>query len=370
MNLDEILTTLNYYQHRNYDLARSMPPEFYTSEEVFNLEKERLFQSEWVCLGRKEQIPHPGDYFTTNLMDEPLIVVRTDPTEIKVLSNVCRHRGSIIASGKGNQDAFICPYHSWSYNLNGELRHAPLISKRSDFDPDKCRLPTFSSEVWGGFIYVNLDGSALPLSNQLDGLSKMVEHHHMDEMIEQHAEEHIWDCNWKSLAENFMEGYHLSSVHKKTLHGITPTRLSKHFPPGEGYFGFYSGYPNDLPPRGKYHDDLTPEEQNRSVMFSVPPFHVASLSGHKVTYLYLRPETAGTVRVKQGMALLDPDISDTDLHHAVDLFKRTMAEDHIQLAQVFLGLKSRYLNTAPLGSTDYEGGTICDFYYFLANRLL
>ena len=369
MNLDEILDILSNYRQRNYDLARSMPPAFYTSEEVFNLEQERLFRSQWVCLGRIDQIPNPGDYFTTNLINEPLIVVRTKPNEIKVLSNVCRHRGSVIADGSGNSKVFVCPYHSWTYHLNGELRHAPLIDKRSDFDPNHCRLPTFATEIWGGFIYVNLDGTASSLVGQLEGLSKMIEHYHVGEMIERHAEESIWDCNWKSLTENFMEGYHLSTVHRETLHDITPTRLSKHFSPGEGYFGFYSVFPDDLPQRGNYHADLTSEERNRSVMFAVPPLHVVGVAGHKMTYLYLRPETVSTVRVKRGIAILDNEISDSDLKNVVDLFERTMVEDSAQLSRVSRGLKSRFLDTAPLGSVNYEGN-VCDFYHYLARKLL
>ena len=369
MNLDEILGMLSNYTQRNYAQARSMPPEFYTSEEVFKLEQERLFRSQWVCLGRIQQIPNPGDYFTTNLIDEPLIVVRTNANEIKVLSNVCRHRGSVIADGSGNSNVFVCPYHSWTYSLNGELRHAPLIDKRTDFDRNRCRLPTFSIEVWGGFIYVNLDGTAPSLAAQLGGLSKIIEHYHMDEMIERHAEESIWDCNWKCLAENFMEGYHLSTVHRETLHDITPTRLSKHFSPGEGYFGFYSVFPDDLPQRGEYHPDLTTEERNRSVMFAVPPLHVAGVAGHKVGYLYLRPETVSTVRVKRGIAVLDSEISDVDLKNITDTFERTMAEDSTQLSRVFRGLKSRYLDTAPLGPINYEGN-VHDFYHYLAGKLL
>ena len=369
MNLDQILDVLKKYQRLDYDLARSMPPAFYTSEEIFALEQERLFRSQWICLGRVDQIPNPGDYFTTILSDEPLIVVRSNSNEIKILSNVCRHRGSVIADDSGNCKVFVCPYHSWTYNLDGVLRHAPLIDKRSDFDPNHCRLPSFASEVWSGFIYVNLDGTSPSLVGQLEGLSKIIKHYHMDEMTEQYAEESIWDCNWKSLTENFMEGYHLSTVHRDTLHRITPTRLSKHFPPGQDYFGFYSVFPDNLPQRGKYHADLTAEERTRSVMFAVPPLHVAGVAGHKMSYLYLRPETVNTVRVKRGIALLDSEISDSDLKNVVDLFERTMEEDSAQLSRVSRGLKSQFLDTAPLGAVNYEGN-VCDFYHYLARKLL
>ena len=180
MNLEEILDVLKKYQRLDYDLARSMPTAFYTSEEIFALEQEQLFRSQWICLGRVDQIPNPGDYFTTTLIDEPLIVVRTNSNEINILSNVCRHRGSVIADDSGNCKVFVCPYHSWTYNLDGALRHAPLVDKRSDFDPNHCQLPSFASEVWSGFIYVNLDGTSPSLVGQLEGLSKIIEHYHVD----------------------------------------------------------------------------------------------------------------------------------------------------------------------------------------------
>ena len=125
--MENIVKRLGEYLTWNYDQARSMPPEFYTSEEVFELEQKRLFRREWACLGRIQQIPKAGDYFATALMNEPLIVVRTKPDEIRVLSNVCRHRGTVLVEGSGNTKSFICPYHAWSYNLDGELRRAPLI---------------------------------------------------------------------------------------------------------------------------------------------------------------------------------------------------------------------------------------------------
>ena len=367
--MQTITDELNRYLGLGYDQARTMPSEFYTSVELLALEKERLFRGQWICLGRSHQVSQPGDYFTAELIGEPLIVVRNSSNEIKVLSNVCRHRGSILIEGSGNTTTFVCPYHAWSYNIDGKLRRAPLIESRADFDQTECRLPTFACETWGGFIYVNLDNTALPLIPQLGGLSELIKHYHMDDMVELYSEESIWETNWKCLTENFMEGYHLSTVHHKTLHPITPTRLCQHFPAGEGYFGYFSAFPDEVAQRGLYHPDLTREERQRSVMFAVPPGHVAGVSGHLVTYLYLQPDTVDRVKVKRGIAFSDPDIPDRDREAAVDLFERTMEEDTHQLERLQKGLKSRRLETAPLAPADYEGN-VWDFYQYLARKLL
>ena len=215
---------------------------------------------------------------------------------------------------------------------------------------------------------MTLSNSAPPLAPQLAGLSELLTHYHMDEMVELHGEEDIWNTNWKCLVENFMEGYHLSSVHQKTLHSITPTRLCRHYPPGEGYFGYFSNFPEDLAQRGAYHSDLTAEERQRSVMFAVPPGHVGSVTGHIVTYLYLQPHTSDTVKVRRGIAFLDPEIPDEELKAAVGLFERTMAEDMGQLSALQKGLKSKSAQTAPLAPADYEGN-VWDFYQYLARNL-
>ena len=367
-SIQEILSVLGSCVRQGYEEARSMPPAFYTAPEFCEFEKSTLFREQWICLGRVDQIPERGDYFTVDLVGEPLIVVRGRDEQVRILANVCRHRGSLIAEGAGKARNFVCPYHAWSYDIDGHLIRAPLIPERPDFDLKSCRLPRFACEVWGGFIYVNLSNEAPPLAPQLEGLSDLLTHYHMDEMVELHGEESVWETNWKCLVENFMEGYHLSSVHQKTLHAITPTRLCRHFPPGEGYFGYFSNFPEDLPQRGAYHPDLTAEERQRSVMFAVPPGHVGSVTGHIVTYLYLQPATADTVKVKRGIAFLDQEIAQEERRAAADLFERTMTEDMHQLASLQKGLKAKSAQTAPLAPADYEGN-VWDFYQYLATRL-
>ena len=126
--MENIVKRLGEYLTLNYDQARSMPPEFYTSEEVFELEQKRLFRKEWSCLGRIQQIPKAGDYFATVLLDEPLIVVRTKSDKIRVLSNVCRHRGHrLVSNPTASLETIRCPYHSWTYNLDGTLKATPNI---------------------------------------------------------------------------------------------------------------------------------------------------------------------------------------------------------------------------------------------------
>src|SRR5689334_17323098 len=111
--------------------AETLPPACYTDAEFFEFEKEALFNHEWLCVGRSDWVEKPGDYFTTSIIGEPIVVVRTQDGVIKALSSVCQHRAMLVAEGSGNTHAFICPYHHWSYNLDGTLKGAPAMERTS-----------------------------------------------------------------------------------------------------------------------------------------------------------------------------------------------------------------------------------------------
>ena len=137
--------------------AHIMPPAFYTSPEFAELEKEHVFTREWVCVGHVGEVPNRGDYFVTELAGEPLLVVRDDHRVVRVLSNVCRHRANLVAEGRGNRSVFTCGYHAWTYARDGRLLRAPLMESVEGFDRAGSRLPSFRTEVWESFIFVNLD---------------------------------------------------------------------------------------------------------------------------------------------------------------------------------------------------------------------
>jgi len=210
--VQEIRDELTKLKGISAEQARSMPPTYYTSADFLALEEEHIFHKEWICVGHTGEIPNPGDYYVTELVGEPLIVTHSHDGQIRVLSNVCRHRGNLLAEESGNRKNFICAYHAWVYNSEGHLQNAPMMDRVEGFDKSACRLPSFATEIWEGFIYVNLDGSAAPLADQLEGLMPIIKNYRMGERNFVYGEETIWACNWKALAENFMEGYHLSAI--------------------------------------------------------------------------------------------------------------------------------------------------------------
>ena len=350
----------------------TMPGSFYCSEELLELEREQLFRRKWICLGREEEIPAIGDYFATDLVGEPVLIIRASTGVVKALSNVCRHRGMPLLTGSGNCKRITCSYHAWTYDLDGGLvRAAGVDDRHSDFIHD-CRLPEFRCEIWHGFIFVNLDTDAASFSESetVQAIEPMVEHMHIEDMRLIYSSEQEWDANWKCLVENFLEGYHLSTVHRKTLHPFTPTRLAQHFPGGSDHFGFYSWYPEEAPSRGAAHPDLDADEQRRSLMLGIAPCSVFGISGFKVTYNLIQPVSATRLRTRIGMIGIPPLNAEeqriTDAGR--DLFTRTFAEDEVQLVRLMRGLQSRAYAPSVLAKADFEG-TIWDFYQYLARNL-
>ena len=348
--------------------ARTMPPSYYTSAAFLDLEREEIFRKEWICLGHVAEISKPGDFFATELVGEPLLVVRGEDGTIRVLSNVCRHRANLVATGSGNKKRFVCSYHAWSYNSDGSLANAPLMSKSQAFDKSKCSLPEFAVEIWQDFIFVNLDGNAAPLAPRIDAFIPNIKNYHHPGRHHQFVGEEVWKTNWKCLIENFMEGYHLSAAHAKTLHPITPTALCRKMPAPEGMTAYTSGYDPKVPERGPYHDDLSAAERRYSVLFSVFPNVTVSIVPNVTLYLIVRPIDADTVGVKWGLAGNIDDPNHPDVIRYRDLCFAFNAEDREQLEGVQKGMKTRHFKSGPLAPADFEG-TIWDFYQYMAAKL-
>jgi Rieske 2Fe-2S family protein len=221
--------------------ARHLPGHIYYSEEIYELEIEKIWMKEWLCVARVEQFPKMGDYKAMRVAGEPVIVAKNDKGELNAFSNVCRHRGVEVAPvGTGNAKEFSCPYHGWLYGLDGKLIGAPFNKEiQKTFDFKNCRLNPVKLGVWEGFVFINFDADAIGLDAFLDdpGVRKCEELLKPGRTMISDVYTFELDCNWKMVPENFMDIYHAKAIHGDSF--------AKHFVM-EG-FGF------EIDRGGRYH---------------------------------------------------------------------------------------------------------------------
>jgi phenylpropionate dioxygenase-like ring-hydroxylating dioxygenase large terminal subunit len=242
LSLAEIQHGISEAAARPLNRATTLPAQAYTSEDFFAWEVGHLLRAGWQCVGHVSQIPAPGDFLNLDLLGEPLIIVRGKDDEIRVLSRVCPHRsmdimpegfgydGHAPAEARGGRPdcghtrLFLCPYHAWTFELDGGLKACPEMHEAENFCRDDFFLKPFRSELWQGFIFVNIDGNAPPLADGLTEMAADLAAFRLGEMKLVIARE--WDCpfNWKVLVENFMESYHHLGIHHKSLQPMMPAR--------------------------------------------------------------------------------------------------------------------------------------------------
>lgn len=196
--------------------ARHLPSLFYASPEVAQLEKETIFLTQWLVVGREEEVPNPGDYITMRVVGEPLIVSRDADGSIVVMRNQCLHRGVEVAFGQGNTRSFVCPYHAWGYDPGGRLRGAAYMD-RSEADLSHAQLPRLSTALWRGWIFATFSDNPQPFEQFIAGYDKELWYYRTQDCVLGDKMVVEVNCNWKFVAENLLDRYHTGTLHAKTF---------------------------------------------------------------------------------------------------------------------------------------------------------
>jgi choline monooxygenase len=201
--------------HVEADIARAwtLPARLYHDPESFAAERDRIFGRAWQAVGHHGQVAKPGDYFTTELLGEPLLIVRDEAGTLRGFYNVCRHRAGPPATGCGSRKLFRCGYHGWTYGLDGALISATEIEGVQGFRPEDFALVPVRTEEWFNLIFVNLGADARSLRESLGELQRQAVRFQFGEMKLFERRTYDMKCNWKTYVDNYLEGYHLPSVH-------------------------------------------------------------------------------------------------------------------------------------------------------------
>ena len=359
--------------------AETLPPLCYTDPGFYRFEKQALFAHEWLCVGRVGWVPHPGDYFTTTIADEPIIVSRDLKGDIHAMSAVCQHRAMLVAEGHGNARGFVCPYHHWSYGLDGKLVGAPAMGRTCNFDRAAYRLPAFQVELWQGFVFVNQDPDAGPLAPRLGAVEAAIGNYDLANAEgERPGPAGRFPWNWKVMFENNNDGYHANKLHHGPLHDFVPSHLAE-FPESDPSDAGFLRYNGTLHPDASFNatqrallpvfPGLTEADRGRMTFANIPPTLSLVMMSDMVIYLILRPDGPESLEQDTGLLFAPGASRDPAFQHKLDM---NMAAAGAIIAQdmhvdelVQKGLRSRY---APRGRYSWQEGAQGQFNRWLVRR--
>jgi phenylpropionate dioxygenase-like ring-hydroxylating dioxygenase large terminal subunit len=354
--------------------ATTMPPEVYRSAALYEWERERLFAREWLCTGLAADIPNPGDYVTYSINDQPVFTIRSADGGIRSFANVCLHRMMRLLDGRGNRQRIACPYHAWTYGIDGRLVGAPHMKRTPGFEPRRLCLPEIRTEAWDGWVYVTLNPEAPSIAERLAPLHDVVARYGTPDYVPIVTEDYVWNTNWKLLTENFMEGYHLPVAHRRTVGAWFPADSTEF--PGQTFdaFTYQTFAKNHDAKYGLAHRDntrLSGHWRHTTVMPTIYPTHMYVLAPDHLWYLSLRPKSVGEVQIRFGAALApdvlaaldDPEAAKRDL---VEFFDQVNEEDRRVVEGIYEGARAPLSRPGRLSWLERE---IHDFIGYLARRL-
>ncbi|MGH9272241.1 MAG: aromatic ring-hydroxylating oxygenase subunit alpha [Ilumatobacteraceae bacterium] len=359
--------------------ARTLPAELYTSADVLAVEREAVFGHDWLCVGRADRVPATGDWFTVTLCDEPIIVTRDKSGELRAMSAVCQHRAMQVCDGAGNSSTFKCPYHHWTYGLDGRLLGAPAMERTEGFDKADYGLPQLRVEEWQGFVFVNLDPAAEPLAPTLGGYEPFIEHYDLADTV----------CpgtftlpglpwNWKVMFENFNDGYHANRLHQY-VQDFAPSGMSAFPVPWDessnvifrtaGYThidGGFNATPQAIMP---VFPKQTEQERTQSTFALVPPTLCFGTAPDQCFFFLVRPTGPETIDLEIGYLFHRSALDDPLFEHKlklVDVGVQVFVEqDQDATTKVQRGLRSRF---APRARYSWQEESHVQFNRWLVQR--
>lgn len=338
------------------DPIRSLDAHYYTSPEIYAQEQRSLFAHTWQYAGHISEVEKPGDYFTFEIAGQSLFCIRDRAGEIRVFHNVCQHRAHELVRDSGNAKLLVCPYHSWSYELTGELRSGPNVNAVPGFDRTKICLTRVAVDVLHGFIFVNLDQDADPFDSwypgvrdELGAFVPLIARLKPLEWVEIPE-----NCNWKVSIENYSECYHCRINHPMFTTGVVRPDTYDIRP--QGYCLRHTTECQNLDQMSYLIDpEDNPHAAEYSSWFLWPTFSFQVYPGNVLnTYLW-RPAGADRVTVWRGWYTVD-GIDSEEIRRLSAQDRATTVEEDIHLVEsVQRGLASRGYRPGPL-VVDPNGG--------------
>ncbi len=343
--------------------ARTLPRAYYTSDEVFRLETERLFTRQWFCAGRADQVPTPGDYVLVQWAGESLILLRDQDGRPRAHYNVCRHRGARLCEADAGHlgGAIVCPYHAWTYGLDGALLAARHMQAVAGFDRRNYPLHAAHVAEWEGFLFLNLARDPEPFDQFFAPLLGKFSAWDLPRLRLGHRAEYELQANWKLVVENYSECYHCPLIHPALCRLSPPTSGRNDLLAGPFLGGYMdleadvhsmslSGQASARRPLGQ----VAGADRARVYYYSVFPNLLLSLHPDYVMAHTLWPLGAGRTRVVCEWYFDPAEVArpDFDPGDAVAFWDMTNREDWRACELTHQGLTSRVYTPGPYAHSE------------------
>lgn len=337
--------------------AKTLEQRYYVAGEVFTKELERIFYQQWVCVGRSSQVPRPGDYFLQEIGEESLIILRNKTGALGCFYNVCRHRGTRICtetSGKFSE-TIQCPYHAWTYTLDGRLVGAPLMQEVDEFDRELYPLHQAAIAEWEGFLFVNLSDEPEPFETAFAPLIGRFERFGLPGLQATRRIEYDVQANWKLIVQNYSECLHCPTLHPMLAH-ISPYQSGKNDLVAGPFLGGYMEIIDEagsLTMTGRVCGipigHLPAEDFKRVYYYTIFPNLLLSMHPDYVMYHLLWPGSAGGTRITCDWMFHPASFNrpDFDADDAINFWDMTNRQDWAICEQSHVGIRSRAYQPGP-----------------------
>lgn len=329
-------------------LLRALEPDFYTDPEIFRREHDGIFFRTWQYAGHISQVSEPGQFLAFDIHGQQLFVIR-DGGDIRAFYNVCPHRAHELVAGNGRVRRIVCPYHSWTYHTDGRLMAAPNSDKVPGFDKTKICLTAVKLEVFCGFIFINLDPEAKPMSDWYPGVYEELREFvpRIDDLVPYRTNRVAEACNWKVTVENYSECYHCSINHPTFANGVVDPKTYDIRP--QGHCLRHTTVSANLERMSYAVDaDANPRATEYSSWFLWPSFSFQVYPGNVLNTYFFKPVDHRNTEVYRGWYTVDGQDSDIIDALAQQDLETTVAEDIRLVESVQRGLSSKGYKAGPL----------------------
>jgi Rieske 2Fe-2S family protein len=357
-------------------MRTTLPARAYTDASWFGLEMDRVFARMWIAAGRADHLSGPGSFVRRDVAGASVLIVRGADGTLRAFHNVCRHRGTRLCTERDGafHGSIQCPYHAWTYGLDGRLLAAPQMDEVPEFDRSEFPLRSIACETWDGHIFINLGETPEPLADQLGELPRRFAAWRMQELRLAHRIEYDVATNWKLVVQNYNECLHCPVIHpllNRMHHYLGADNVPSTGTYCGGAMGFKEGI-ETLSSDGTRRRAVLPglAGRDREVVhyFAIYPNFLLTLHPDYVMTITIWPQDCGRTKLVAEWHFHADEMAKPGFvfQDAVDFWDRTNREDWAISEQSYLGISSRGYQPGPYSAREAQ---LWEFDQFVLSRV-